>query len=149
MGKFSQISNQVEEADSYDVRQNLKTWHKEENTDEYCVVFRVEKAMKACKLNEDTQGLVRGADICVSCESKSTRPHLGDRCSGHGVESRMTRFKNVITPGVTESGSRRVFMTSVPVRPALISYLSNDSLRSKKMSTYLCSFRSYLKLKDN
>ena len=115
-GKFSQISNEVEEADSYDVRQNLKTWHREENTDEYCVVFRVEKAMKSCKLNEDTQSLVRGiliyhehmytkrvyilgADICVSCESKSTRPHLGDRCSGHGVESRMTRFKNVITPG--------------------------------------------------
>ena len=59
-GKFSQISNEVEEADSYDVRQNLKTWQREENTDEYCVVFRVEKAMKACKLNEDTQSLVRG-----------------------------------------------------------------------------------------
>ena len=62
-GKFSQISNEVEEADSYDVRQNLKTWHREENTDEYCVVFRVEKAMKACKLNEDTQSLVRGRQL--------------------------------------------------------------------------------------
>ena len=117
-GKFGAINNEVAEADSYDVRQNLKTWHREErNTDEYCVVFRVEKAMKSCKLNEDTKSLVRGgqgehkyivivltyllagADICVSCESKSTRPHLGDRCSGHGVESRLTRFKNVITPG--------------------------------------------------
>lgn len=98
-GKFSQINNEIQEADSYDVRQNLKTFHREENTDEYCVVFRVEKAMKSCKLNEDTNRLVRGADICVSCESKSTRPHLGDRCSGHGVENRMTRFKNVITPG--------------------------------------------------
>lgn len=55
--------------------------------------------MKSCKLNEDTNTLTRGADICVSCESKSTRPHLGDRCSGHGVEDRITRFKNVITPG--------------------------------------------------
>ena len=62
-GKFSQISNEVEEADSYDVRQNLKTWHKEENTDEYCVVFRVEKAMKSCKLNEDTRSLVRGGQL--------------------------------------------------------------------------------------
>ena len=62
-GKFSQISNEVEEADSYDVRQNLKTWHKEENTDEYCVVFRVEKAMKSCKLNEDTQSLVNGGQL--------------------------------------------------------------------------------------
>ena len=25
------------------------------------------------------------ADICVSCESKSTRPHLGDRCSGEPI----------------------------------------------------------------
>merc|ERR1712095_185107 len=98
-GKFSQITNEVQESNVYDVRQNLKTFHREENTDEYCVVFRVEKAMKSCKLNEDTNTLIRGADICVSCESKSTRPHLGDRCSGHGVEDRITRFKNVITPG--------------------------------------------------
>jgi len=97
-GKFSQINNEVEEADSYDVRQNLKTFHREENTDEYCVVFRVEKVTKSCLFNEDTKRLVQDADICVSCESKSTRPHLGDRCSGHGVESKMTRFKNVITP---------------------------------------------------
>lgn len=97
-GKFSQVSNEVEEADSYDVRQNLKTFHREENTDEYCVVFRVEKAMKSCLFNEDTKKLTNDADICVSCESKSTRPHLGDRCSGHGVEDRMTRFKNVINP---------------------------------------------------
>ena len=62
-GKFGAINNEVAEADSYDVRQNLKTWHREErNTDEYCVVFRVEKAMKSCKLNEDTKSLVRGAD---------------------------------------------------------------------------------------
>ena len=60
-GKFGAINNEIAEADSYDVRQNLKTWHREErNTDEYCVVFRVEKAMKSCKLNEDTKSLVRG-----------------------------------------------------------------------------------------
>ena len=62
-GKFGAINNEVAEADSYDVRQNLKTWHREErNTDEYCVVFRVEKAMKSCKLNEDTKSLVRGGE---------------------------------------------------------------------------------------
>lgn len=99
-GKYSQLhSNSVEPAQSYDVRENLKTFHREENTDEYCVVFRVEKAMKSCKFNEDTKKIVRGAEICVSCESKSIRPHLGDRCSGHGVEDRITRFKNVISPG--------------------------------------------------
>ena len=98
-GKYSQANNEVS-ADRYDVRQNLKNFHleEEENTDEYCVVFRVEKVMKSCQLTEETKRLVTGADICVSCESKSTRPHLGDRCSGHGLEDKMTRFKNVITP---------------------------------------------------
>ena len=97
-GKYSQANNEVS-ADRYDVRENLKTFHREEeNTDQYCVVFRVEKAMKSCQLNEDTKRLVHRADICVSCESKSTRPHLGDRCTGHGVEDKMTRFRNVINP---------------------------------------------------
>ena len=60
-GKYSQLhSNSVEPAQSYDVRENLKTFHREENTDEYCVVFRVEKAMKSCKFNEDTKKIVRG-----------------------------------------------------------------------------------------
>jgi len=98
-GKYSQLHNEVNTADSYDVRENLKTFLREENTDEYCVVFKVEKAMKNCKFNEDTARLIRGAEICVGCESKSIRPHLGDRCAGHGVEDKLTRFKNVINPG--------------------------------------------------
>ena len=57
---LQQVSNEVEEGDSYDVRQNLKTFHREENTDEYCVVFRVEKAMKSCLFNEDTKKLTNG-----------------------------------------------------------------------------------------
>jgi len=97
-GKYSQLTA-VDKEDTYDVRQNLKTFKQEENDDKYCVVFKVEKAMKACRHNEDTEHLVRGAEVCVSCESKATRPHLGDRCSGHGVEDKMTRFKNIITPG--------------------------------------------------
>merc|ERR1712106_821252 len=88
-----------EEEEKYDVRQNLKSYHKEENNDQYCVVFKVEKAMKACRHTKETEKLVRGNEVCVSCESKATRPHLGDRCSGHGVEDKTTRFKNVITPG--------------------------------------------------
>jgi len=98
-GKYSQLHNEVDTANSYDVRENLKTFLREENSDEYCVVFKVEKAMKNCKFNEDTARLIRGAEICVGCESKSIRPHLGDRCAGHGVEDKLTRFKNVITPG--------------------------------------------------
>ena len=59
-GKYSQLHNEVNTADSYDVRENLKTFLREENTDEYCVVFKVEKAMKNCKFNEDTTRLIRG-----------------------------------------------------------------------------------------
>lgn len=97
-GKYSQLS-EVTEEEKYDVRQNLKTFKQEENNDQYCVVFRVEKAMKTCSHNKETEKLIRGSEVCVSCESKATRPHLGDRCSGHGVEDKTTRFKNVITPG--------------------------------------------------
>jgi len=97
-GKYSQLTK-VEEEEKYDVRQNLKSYHKEENNDQYCVVFKVEKAMKACRHTKETEKLIRGNEVCVSCESKATRPHLGDRCSGHGVEDKTTRFKNVITPG--------------------------------------------------
>ena len=83
----------------------------------YCIVFKVEKAMKACKRSKDTSALHRGEiwyltlcchlgfgvihlsaqiafigqEVCVSCESKASRPHLGDRCSGHGVHNKMTR----------------------------------------------------------
>ena len=34
----------------------------------------------------------------MACEAKAVRDHLGDRCTGHGVEGKSTRFKNVITP---------------------------------------------------
>jgi len=95
-GKYSQLSQ--EEEDKYEVRENLKDFKKEENKDQYCVVFKVSKAMKACAAHKDTTILAQGSEVCVSCESKATRPHLGDRCSGHGVDNKATRFKNVISP---------------------------------------------------
>lgn len=82
------------------VRANLKTFvPEEENNDRYCIVFKVEKAMKACRRSKETSALRRGEEVCVSCESKASRPHLGNRCSGHGVDNKLTRFKNVISPG--------------------------------------------------
>jgi len=95
-GKYSQLA-QVE--DKYEVRENLKSFVREENSDQYCVVFKVTKAMNSCNQHEETEKLQIGREVCVSCESKATRPHLGDRCSGHGVDNKATRFKNVITPG--------------------------------------------------
>ena len=37
-----------------------------------------------------------GEEVCVSCESKASRPHLGNRCSGHGVDNKLTRFAKLI-----------------------------------------------------
>lgn len=97
-GKYSEVRKVHRE--KYEVRANLKSFvPEEENRDRYCVVFKVDKAMKACRRSEDTEALKRGSSVCVSCESKASRPHLGDRCSGHGVLGKVTRFKNVITPG--------------------------------------------------
>jgi len=95
-GKYSQLA--AEEEEKYEVRENLKDFIKEENSDQYCVVFKVSKAMKSCQAHKETEVLTKGSEVCVSCESKATRPHLGDRCSGHGVENKATRFKNIITP---------------------------------------------------
>lgn len=84
----------------YDVRHNLKTFQPVDSDDnsKYCVVFTVDKASKACLLAPETHMLTRGSEVCVACESKAVRDHLGDRCTGHGVEGKSTRFKNVITP---------------------------------------------------
>lgn len=82
----------------YDVRANLKSYKYQEKKMEYCVIFDIEKSMKSCQRNEDTLDLIRGNEICVSCDSKAQREHLGDRCTGHGVEGKLTRFKNILSP---------------------------------------------------
>merc|ERR1712192_5783 len=97
-GKYSEV--RMKQKEKYDVRANLKTFvPEEENNDRYCIVFKVAKAMKACRRSKETSALLRGEEVCVSCESKASRPHLGNRCSGHGVDNKLTRFKNVISPG--------------------------------------------------
>lgn len=85
-------------AKEYDVRSNLKTYVEVENKGEYCIVFRVDKATKACLENKDTWELTKDNEVCVSCESKAVREKLGGRCAGHGVYDRETRFKTVVTP---------------------------------------------------
>ncbi|XP_023345257.1 somatomedin-B and thrombospondin type-1 domain-containing protein isoform X2 [Eurytemora carolleeae] len=47
----------------WDVRQNLKTYVEPVNKDEYCAVFRVDKAMKACLLTQETLELHRGNEV--------------------------------------------------------------------------------------
>ena len=77
-GKYSEERTHEGE---YEVRGNLKTFvPEEENTDKwvmdwwmfviisprYCVVFRVDKAMKACARNEETRSLKRGLYLLTS-----------------------------------------------------------------------------------
>lgn len=114
-GKYSKAKEV--KGDKYEVRANLKSFvPEEENIGMYCVVFRVEKAMKSCSNNEDTEALHRGRSVCVSCESKATKGHLGDRCSGHGVDNKATRFKNVITPGCHGRWTRLEVTESCPCK---------------------------------
>jgi len=114
-GKYSEVKKVQKE--KYEVRANLKDFvPEEENTDKYCVVFRVDKAMGACRRSKETEALKRGEEVCVSCESKASRPHLGDRCSGHGVQDKMTRFKNVITPGCHGRWTRLDVFDSCPCK---------------------------------
>ena len=39
-----------------------------------------------------------GNTVCVQCNDKAQRDHLGGRCQGHGTDSKRTRFKNILTP---------------------------------------------------
>ena len=83
----------------YDVRSNLKSFRKKESK-QYCVVFMVEKATKACSKDKDTAALgQRGSSVCVVCDDKAQRDNLGGRCKGHGVTSgKATKFKNLFNP---------------------------------------------------
>lgn len=101
---------------SWDVRSNLKTFVKKDNNNEYCVVFRVDKAMKACMLKKETMELHRGNEVCVSCESKAVREKLGGRCTGHGVMDKQTHFKNVITPSCHGRWERVRLETECPCK---------------------------------
>merc|ERR1719468_30127 len=84
-------------SNKYDVRSNLKSFSQKERQ-RYCVVFRVDKAMKSCRHNKDTKDLQYGENVCVQCDSRAQRGHLGGRCQGHGTDEKRTRFKNILTP---------------------------------------------------
>ena len=85
-GKYSEERTHEGE---YEVRGNLKTFvPEEENTDKwvmdwwmsviislrYCVVFRVDKAMKACARNEETRALQRGLYLLTSSSPSLVPP---------------------------------------------------------------------------
>merc|ERR1719476_1049420 len=58
-GKYSE-SKKKPESEKYEVRANLKDFvPEEENTDKYCVVFKVDKAMSGCRRSKETEALRR------------------------------------------------------------------------------------------
>ena len=120
-GKYATTSARSK---NYDVRSNLRSYTTKES-ETYCVVFRVDKAMKSCRHKKDTNDLsygkfltkeaalhkshphqssgllllyFAGNTVCVQCDNKAQRGHLGGRCQGHGAEGKRTRFKNILTP---------------------------------------------------
>jgi len=109
-GKYAPKSTE-----KYEVRSNLRSYKKKEGQ-RYCVVFRVDKAMKACKHDMDTDDLHHGNTVCVQCDSKAQRSHLAGRCTGHGVESKRTRFKNVITPRCSGKWTRMEITDECPCK---------------------------------
>ncbi|XP_013782941.2 somatomedin-B and thrombospondin type-1 domain-containing protein-like [Limulus polyphemus] len=80
-----------------DIRKNLRLRYPKdpvkENSREYCVVFEVTKSKHKCNvLGDDFKLLRKGERVCVACEGAAMRKHLNYRCTGHGIESRSTRW---------------------------------------------------------
>jgi len=97
-GKYAPKTSENSIANKYYVRSNLRSYTRPVEKERYCVVFRVDKAMKSCLRDRDTTDLKYGNTVCVQCNDKAQRDHLGGRCQGHGTDSKRTRFKNILTP---------------------------------------------------
>ncbi|XP_040579767.1 somatomedin-B and thrombospondin type-1 domain-containing protein [Lepeophtheirus salmonis] len=99
---------------SWDIRENLflhNEWNRkevredgyqsdepQEQTDDrnYCIVFELVKVSKACVKDDDFHGLHQGEIRCALCTDNSRHKSLGDRCRGHGVPSKLTRWRSTI-----------------------------------------------------
>jgi len=84
-----------------DIRKNLFYHYRSNNIIQrpsYCAHFEVTRSTHSCHKQESkdwTRMLRRGAQICVECQPYAMKSHLGERCTGHGVfgkESRFTAF---------------------------------------------------------
>jgi hypothetical protein len=78
----------------------------------YCATFELTDVHSTCrKMAKAADGsatrdsdewltrLVRGAQLCVECQSFAMQRQLGSRCRGHGVLNRQTAWKAVTVPG--------------------------------------------------
>ena len=60
--------------------------------------------------------LLAGNTVCVQCDNKAQRGHLGGRCQGHGAEGKRTRFKNILTPRCHGKWTRMEITTDCPCK---------------------------------
>ena len=67
----------------------------------YCAKFELTKTRKSCGFEKEDWGRVltmRGRTICVECQPSAMNKHLGDRCNGHGVFMKETRWNALNIP---------------------------------------------------
>jgi len=69
----------------------------------YCAEYEVIDAKPGCQSPSSaapwTRTLIKGAAACVECQSVAMRRRLGNRCRGHGVLGRLTRWNAATAPG--------------------------------------------------
>lgn len=69
----------------------------------YCAHFELTDVHSTCrkmaKTSEWLSNMVKGAKLCVECQSFAMQKELGGRCRGHGVFNRQTQWKAVTVPG--------------------------------------------------
>ncbi|KPM07431.1 thrombospondin-like protein [Sarcoptes scabiei] len=82
-----------------DIRRNLRLNYPKDplkdNINEYCVSFEIIKSQKSCEILQDNNfasKLQPGSQICVYCQEAAMRSHLGYRCTGHGIDTKPTRW---------------------------------------------------------
>lgn len=86
-----------------DIRRNLfEHYENQTSRPSYCMQFELTKVRHGCheatSANDEnsneiwTDRLVKGAKVCVECQSLAMRSDLGGRCRGHGVMSKETRW---------------------------------------------------------
>jgi len=90
-----------------DIRKNLFDHYGDPsavNRPAYCAKFELTDVHSTCRKmskrsNKWLAKLVKGAQLCVECQSFAMQRELGARCRGHGVFQRQTQWKAVTVPG--------------------------------------------------
>ena len=72
----------------------LRAWH-QFRKNQIQKFFFSPKCHKKCLFNIFFK--FSGNTVCVQCNDKAQRDHLGGRCQGHDIDSKRTRFNNILT----------------------------------------------------